>query len=117
MTIIKFDDEGQGYITEVDFRKFLEVNNLSVKIKKNWDDEYETSYTYQGYWNDKLIFDCNEFYIKKTVKFDVTGSEALDVITTLKHREWVYDMFDGCQTSYPMLNYVPEGFEFKKGGW
>ncbi|HBX24000.1 MAG TPA: hypothetical protein DEF34_10275 [Desulfotomaculum sp.] len=79
------------HITEL--QEFMRANNLKIDLVQAWDNDEETAYTYQGYRGDKLIFDMNEFNVKKAVRLDVMGADIWDVIEFMRHADWIYDMF------------------------
>lgn len=100
-------------IYEKQFRKFLKINHLSINIIKVWGNDDETAYTVEGYYKDNCLFDCNEFYIKNTIKLDVLKSDFVDLLGALQKLDWVYEMFIESAGSYEFKKYVGKNIVFK----
>lgn len=103
-------------ITKDELKKFLEANGCAVKVRKNWEDDKEISYTYEGYMGGRLIFDTNEFYVPKTVKLDALNSDPLELADTLNHNWWIYKLFILSEGTCPLNGYICKNFKFDRAG-
>jgi len=67
------------------FEEFLKLNNLNVKIRKNFETEEESSYTLEIYAGSQLIADMNESYVKKGQEYQLDYDWAYDYICDLSY--------------------------------
>lgn len=106
-------------MTMTELKEFMQANNLKISIVKAWDNDEETAYTYQGYQGDKLLFDMNEFTVRKfqsLASLDMDKADVWDVIEFMHHANWIYDMFMQLRRNsiQPLSRYVKGKQLFEK---
>jgi len=97
-----------------ELKKFMTANNLRLDVGKVWENEEETAYEWRGYLGDTRIFDCNEWYVRKSVKLDVFNSDLLELARLINHVDWIYDLFINCEGSYPLSEHMGRDFQFTR---
>jgi len=84
----------------------MQQNGLEINLVQTRENESETTFTYEGYQGDKLLFHQNKFSVRKALKLDVLNLNIWDVIEHFDHADWLYSLFMEHEDINPLERYT-----------